>query len=80
MNTSTLTKSLLVTVLVTGSPLLPVGIWGTERAWPRNRKLPYLLNLADPPTVSVVVGEPYHPSSTDLATATKDRKHGYYNQ
>ncbi len=58
--------------LDTGSPLLPVGIWGTERAWPRNRKLPYLLNLADPPTVSVVVGEPYHPSSTDLATATTE--------
>lgn len=53
-----------------GAPLIPVGVWGTEKAWPRNRSVPYILNLADPPTVTVVVGEPYHPSSSDVDEAT----------
>lgn len=53
-----------------GAPLIPVGVWGTEKAWPRNRSVPYILNLADPPTVHVTIGEPYHPSSTDLDEAT----------
>jgi putative phosphoserine phosphatase/1-acylglycerol-3-phosphate O-acyltransferase len=56
--------------LETGCPIVPVGLWGTERAWPRNRKLPYLLNLADPPTVRVRVGQAYHPSSDDPEGAT----------
>ncbi len=46
----------------TGRPIVPLGLWGTERAWPRNRQLPYVLNLADPPVVKVAIGEPYHPS------------------
>ncbi len=53
----------------TGAQIVPVGIWGTERAWPRNRKLPYLLNLANPPTVSITIGEPYEPASGDLDEA-----------
>lgn len=56
----------------TGTPLLPVGLWGTERAWPRNTRLPYLLNLADPPTVTIAIGEPYHPDGSDLEAATAD--------
>jgi len=55
-----------------GAPLIPVGVWGTEKAWPRNRSLPYILNLANPPTVTVAIGEPYHPSSTDLDEATRE--------
>ncbi|MEL7155622.1 MAG: lysophospholipid acyltransferase family protein, partial [Actinomycetota bacterium] len=55
-----------------GSPLVPVGLWGTERAWPRNSRTPYLLNLADPPTISITVGEPYVPDGTDLDAATAD--------
>lgn len=58
--------------LESGAPLIPIGVWGTEKAWPRNRSVPYILNLANPPTVSVVVGEPYHPSSTDLDEATAE--------
>lgn len=56
----------------TGVPIVPVGLWGTERAWPRNRKAPYVLNLADPPTVRVRLGAPYLPASTDLAEATEE--------
>jgi putative phosphoserine phosphatase/1-acylglycerol-3-phosphate O-acyltransferase len=55
-----------------GAPLIPIGIWGTEAAWPRNRSVPYVLNLADPPTVTVAIGEPYHPSSEDLEEATEE--------
>ncbi len=56
----------------TGMPVIPVGVWGTERAWPRNSRMPYLLNLADPPTVTVTIGEPYHPGSTDPEQATAE--------
>jgi putative phosphoserine phosphatase/1-acylglycerol-3-phosphate O-acyltransferase len=55
--------------LDTGVPIVPIGLWGTERAWPRNRKVPYLLNLADPPKILIRVGEPYHPTSDDPAVA-----------
>ncbi len=54
----------------TGAPIVPVGMWGTERAWPRNRRLPYLLNLADPPEVRVRIGEPYHPPTDDVEVET----------
>ena len=47
----------------TGATLVPIGLWGTEHVWPRNRKLPYLLNLANPPVVQICIGEPYLPSS-----------------
>ncbi len=53
----------------TGVPIVPVGLWGTEKVWPRNRKLPYLLNVANPPTVQVQIGKPYFPSSDDPAVA-----------
>ncbi|MDH3679124.1 MAG: HAD-IB family hydrolase [Acidimicrobiia bacterium] len=56
----------------TGLPLIPVGIWGSEVAWPRNSRLPYVLNLADPPTVQVRIGQPYRPATTDLDVATDE--------
>jgi putative phosphoserine phosphatase/1-acylglycerol-3-phosphate O-acyltransferase len=42
----------------TGSPVIPVGIWNTERVWPRSSKLPNLTNVLSPPTVRVRVGPP----------------------
>lgn len=50
--------------------LVPVGIWGSEVAWPRNSRFPYVLNLADPPAVQIRVGEPYRPSTNDIDEAT----------
>lgn len=38
-----------------GVPVVPVGIAGTERAWPRGRKLPRLVR------VTVRYGQPVHP-------------------
>jgi putative phosphoserine phosphatase/1-acylglycerol-3-phosphate O-acyltransferase len=56
----------------TGAPVVPMGIWGTEKAWPRSSRVPYVLNLANPPTVTVTVGEPYHPASRDPEKATAE--------
>ena len=43
---------------MTGAPVIPIGLWGTEKVWPRNAKLPNVLNLSDPPLVTVRVGAP----------------------
>jgi putative phosphoserine phosphatase/1-acylglycerol-3-phosphate O-acyltransferase len=40
----------------TGAPVVPVGLWGTERVWPRSSKVPKLLTL-NPPRVQVRVGD-----------------------
>ncbi|MBS1846924.1 MAG: HAD-IB family hydrolase [Actinobacteria bacterium] len=39
-------------------PVIPVGIWGTEKIWPRAARLPDLTNVSDPPTVRMRVGDP----------------------
>jgi putative phosphoserine phosphatase/1-acylglycerol-3-phosphate O-acyltransferase len=40
----------------TGAPVIPMGLWGTERVWPRNSQVPLLWNLTAPPAVSITVG------------------------
>ncbi len=39
-------------------PVIPIGLWGTERVWPRNARFPDVLAVGDPPTVRVRVGTP----------------------
>jgi putative phosphoserine phosphatase / 1-acylglycerol-3-phosphate O-acyltransferase len=56
--------------LEAGVPVVPVGVWGTERAWPRNSRLPYVLNLADPPTITVRAGAPFTVTEADPERAT----------
>ena len=41
---------------MTGAPVIPVGLWGTERVWPRSAKVPNLTNVLRPPRVLVRVG------------------------
>ncbi len=41
---------------MTGAPVVPVGLWGTEKVWPRSARLPNVLNVVDPPEVRVRVG------------------------
>ncbi|MGH9273414.1 MAG: HAD-IB family hydrolase [Acidimicrobiales bacterium] len=41
---------------MTGAPVIPVGLWGTEQVWPRSERLPNLLALRNPPTVTITVG------------------------
>ncbi|MGD9700852.1 MAG: HAD-IB family hydrolase [Acidimicrobiia bacterium] len=41
---------------MTKSPVIPVGLWGTERVWPRSSRLPNVLNITNPPVVTVRMG------------------------
>jgi putative phosphoserine phosphatase/1-acylglycerol-3-phosphate O-acyltransferase len=43
---------------MTRAPVIPVGLWGTERVWPRNARFPNVTNITAPPTVRVRVGPP----------------------
>jgi putative phosphoserine phosphatase/1-acylglycerol-3-phosphate O-acyltransferase len=43
---------------MTHAPVIPVGLWGTEKVWPRSARLPNMLNVVAPPTVRVRVGGP----------------------
>ena len=38
--------------------VIPIGLWGTEKVWPRNAKLPDVFNMSNPPLVSIKVGAP----------------------
>jgi putative phosphoserine phosphatase/1-acylglycerol-3-phosphate O-acyltransferase len=44
---------------LTGAPIVPVGLWGTERVWPRSSKVPNVLNITNPPLVTIRVGESF---------------------
>jgi putative phosphoserine phosphatase / 1-acylglycerol-3-phosphate O-acyltransferase len=54
-----------------GAPVIPVGLWGTERVWPRSSRIPNVLNVTDPPTVRIRVGEPVHVVGRSLEADTK---------
>jgi putative phosphoserine phosphatase/1-acylglycerol-3-phosphate O-acyltransferase len=56
---------------MTGAPVIPVGLWGTERVWPRSKRLPNVLNLADPPSVRIRVGPPVELVGRSLNADTK---------
>lgn len=42
----------------TRAPVIPIGLWGTEKVWPRNARTPNVLAIGHPPTVRARVGEP----------------------
>jgi putative phosphoserine phosphatase/1-acylglycerol-3-phosphate O-acyltransferase len=41
---------------MTGAPVVPIGLWGTERVWPRSSRLPTMTTFTNPPTIRVRVG------------------------
>jgi putative phosphoserine phosphatase/1-acylglycerol-3-phosphate O-acyltransferase len=43
---------------MSGAPVIPIGLWGTEQVWPRSAKLPNVTNLTNPPVVRTRVGRP----------------------
>jgi putative phosphoserine phosphatase/1-acylglycerol-3-phosphate O-acyltransferase len=43
---------------MTRAPVIPIGLWGTEKVWPRSARLPNVLNVVDPPLITVRVGTP----------------------
>jgi putative phosphoserine phosphatase/1-acylglycerol-3-phosphate O-acyltransferase len=56
---------------LTGAPVIPVGLWGTEKVWPRNSRLPNVLNVLEPPKVTASVGEPVALKYKNLEADTK---------
>ena len=56
---------------MTGAQVVPVGLWGTEHVWPRSARLPNLLNILDPPRVTVNVGPPVPVTGEDPAADTE---------
>ena len=52
-------------------PVIPMGLWGTEKVWPRNSRIPNVLNVFDPPTVQVRVGPPVDVGLHDPAADTE---------
>jgi putative phosphoserine phosphatase/1-acylglycerol-3-phosphate O-acyltransferase len=43
---------------LTGAPVIPMGVWGTENVWPRSSRLPNVFNITNPPKVRIRVGKP----------------------
>ncbi|HUF33988.1 MAG TPA: HAD-IB family hydrolase [Acidimicrobiales bacterium] len=56
---------------MSGAPIVPLGLWGTERVWPRSARVPNVLNLTSPPLVTVRAGAPFHVAGDDVDVDTK---------
>ncbi len=54
----------------TGAAVVPVGLWGTEKVWPRAARLPDFTLVRNPPTVTVRIGKPVALSLTDAKADT----------
>ncbi|MGO8872267.1 MAG: HAD-IB family hydrolase [Acidimicrobiales bacterium] len=54
----------------TGAPVVPIGLWGTERVWPRSAKVPNVTAVAHSPMVTVTVGRPVPLGLTDAVADT----------
>jgi putative phosphoserine phosphatase / 1-acylglycerol-3-phosphate O-acyltransferase len=52
---------------MTGAPIVPLGVWGTEAVWPRSSRVPELWNVRPRPTVRVRSGQAFtlEPRSAD---------------
>jgi putative phosphoserine phosphatase / 1-acylglycerol-3-phosphate O-acyltransferase len=53
-----------------GAPVIPIGIWGTDKVWPRSARTPDVTLVFRPPTVTVRVGEPLSLSLTEAEADT----------
>jgi putative phosphoserine phosphatase/1-acylglycerol-3-phosphate O-acyltransferase len=56
---------------LSGAPVVPVGLWGTEKVWPRSARVPNVLNVIDPPKVTATVGAPVELEHRSLGRDTK---------
>jgi putative phosphoserine phosphatase/1-acylglycerol-3-phosphate O-acyltransferase len=43
---------------MTGVPVVPIGLWGTEKVWPRSARVPTVTTITNPPTIRVRIGPP----------------------
>lgn len=56
----------------TGALVVPVGLWGTEKVWPRSSQIPKIpLPGQTKPVVTVTVGKPFKVTSNDPDVGTK---------
>ena len=55
---------------MTGAPVIPVGIWGTENVWPRSARFPKV-SITDRPLVTASVGPPVQLEGTDPGPNTE---------
>ncbi len=56
---------------MSGAPVIPVGLWGTEKVWPRSARVPNVLNVVTPPTITITVGPPVKLAHRDPDADTK---------
>jgi putative phosphoserine phosphatase/1-acylglycerol-3-phosphate O-acyltransferase len=54
----------------TGAVVVPIGLWGTEKVWPRSARTPDFTLVRRPPKVSVRIGLPVALSLTDAVGDT----------
>ena len=57
----------------TGATVVPVGLWGTEKVWPRSARLPDFTLVRKPPKVTVRVGAPLSLSFADAKARHRHR-------
>jgi putative phosphoserine phosphatase/1-acylglycerol-3-phosphate O-acyltransferase len=55
----------------TGASVIPIGLWGTERVWPRSSRVPNMTTLRHPPTVTVEIGAPVTLEGADPVADTE---------
>jgi putative phosphoserine phosphatase / 1-acylglycerol-3-phosphate O-acyltransferase len=53
-----------------GAVVVPIGLWGTEKVWPRSARVPDFTLVRRPPKVTVTVGEPLSLSGRDVVADT----------
>jgi len=56
---------------MTGAPVIPVGLWGTEAVWPRSARLPDVTTVLRPPRIEIRVGRPVSLGLADVAGDTE---------
>lgn len=56
---------------MSGAPVIPVAVWGTEHVWPRSEKVPRMWNVLRPPAVLVRIGEPVPLTGEDIDADTR---------
>lgn len=56
---------------MTGVPVIPFGLWGTENVWPRSERVPRFWNVRTPPTVTVRGGPPVELKGKTLEADTR---------
>ena len=64
----------------TGAPVIPLGVWGTERVWPRSSRVPNVTNVLHPPTIRVRVGPPVRGLTGTDFDADTETDHGRHHR